>query len=137
MAAAARPVPDAAQLAGLRAGLRRPPAGSVRDASAPQLRDFAESAEEAAAECRRMEEKAAAAQAVLDGETEAEEEGTKAKGKKKRKLNMCGMKLSALRLNYSYTSAPKRALGETCQLGGNLQVTLVDDLIPRKNPCVK
>ena len=46
MAAAARPVPDAAQLAGLRAGLRRPPAGSVRDASAPQLRDFAESAEE-------------------------------------------------------------------------------------------
>ena len=46
MASAARLVPDAAQLAGLRANLRRPPAGSVRDSSAPQLRDFAESAEE-------------------------------------------------------------------------------------------
>lgn len=57
----------------------------------------------------------------------------RAKGKKKRKLNMCGLKLSALHVNYSYTRPQKRALGETCQLGNNLQVTLVDDLIPLKN----
>lgn len=54
------------------------------DFSEEAIEAAAQAAEEAAAECTRMEEKAAAAQAVLDGETEAEEEGTKAKGKKKK-----------------------------------------------------
>lgn len=56
----------------------------------------------------------------------------KAKGKKKRKLVMCGMKLSALKLTYSHVTAARSIgaqVGQIFQLSTNLKVTMVDDLV--------